>query len=206
MIRRLRPFEVFDLAVVALGIGALVLAVPRWTAAGTPLGLGLLAIPFVCLVSAFPLVMLRPGGDVEIGFDAAVLIVLGLVLPHSEALVIWAAAGILSQCCTSKRLWARMFNVGLVTFVGGVTLAAMSAIGGLGHTGVRELLAVLGGAAVYFVADWLITGYSLALESGQPLQRLLFDRDLPVSLVWFLGVTCIGYLAVLLPGICRSGR
>ena len=199
MNRRLKPYQVLDLAVVALGIGALAMAIPKWVSAGTPLGLGLIAIPLVCLVSAFPLVLLRPAGDVEIGFDAAVLMGLGLLLPVSHALVLWSASGIISQCFTKKRIWVRMFNAGLVTFIGSVTLAAMWDIGGIGDTGVHELCAVLGGATVYFVADWLITGISLALEGDQPLRRMLFDRDLPVSLVWFLGVTCLGYLAVLLP-------
>ncbi len=76
--------------------------------------------------------LLRPGGDVEIGFDAAVLVALGVLLPHSQALVLWSIAGILSQVVSSKRLWARMFNVGLVILVGGLALAAMSAVGGLG--------------------------------------------------------------------------
>jgi diguanylate cyclase (GGDEF)-like protein len=199
VIRRLRPYQVLDLAIISLGLGALASALPQWIAAGTPLGWGLLAIPLVCVVSAFPLVLLRPGGDVEIGFDAAVLIGLGLLVPHPRALVIWAIASVASQALTNKRIWARLFNVGLLLLIGAVALAAMSAIGGIGHTSVHELLAVLGGAAVYFIGDWLFTGFSLALESDQPLRRLLIDRDLVVSFVWFLGVTCIGYLAVLLP-------
>ncbi len=92
MTRRPQPYQVLDLAVVALGIGALALAIPKWTSADTQFGWGLIAIPLVCLVSAFPLVLLRPGGDVEIGFDAAVLIGLGLLLPHPQAMVICNAA------------------------------------------------------------------------------------------------------------------
>jgi diguanylate cyclase (GGDEF)-like protein len=180
-------------------MGFLALAIPKWTAEGAPLGLGLIAVPLVYLVSLYPLVLLRSGGDVEIGFDAAVLVGLGLLVPHPRALVIWTIAGIVSQGLSKKRLWARVFNVGLVTLVGSAALATMSAVDGIGKTGGRELLAVFAGATVYFLADWLITGISLALESNQPLDRLLFDRDLPVSLVWFLGITSIGYLAVLLP-------
>jgi diguanylate cyclase (GGDEF)-like protein len=197
--RRVRPYQALDLLVVALGIATLAVALPRWSSEGCPLGLGLIAIPIVMVVSVFPLVLLRPGGDVEIGFDAAVLVALGVVLPHAQALVIWSIAGILSQVLSSKRLWARMFNAALVVLVGGLTLVTMSRVGGLGHTSAHELLAVLAGAAMYFIADWLITGLSLALESGEPWHRLLFDRDLPVSLVWFLGISFIGYLAVLLP-------
>ncbi len=197
--RRVRPYQALDLLVVALGVVTLLLALPRWAAEGHPLGWGLAAIPIVILVSAFPLVLLRPGGDVEVGFDAAVLVALGVVLPHAQALVIWSIAGILSQVVSSKRLWARMFNAGLVVLVGALTLAAMSRVGGLGHTSAREFMAVLAGAAMYFTADWLITGLSLALETGQPWHRLLFDRDLPVSMVWFFGISCLGYLAVLLP-------
>ena len=136
------------------------------------MGLGLIAIPIVMVVSVFPLVLLRPGGDVEIGFDAAVLVALGVVLPHAQALVIWSIAGILSQVLSSKRLWARMFNAALVVLVGGLTLVTMSRVGGLGHTSAHELLAVLAGAAMYFTADWLITGLSLSLESGEPWHRL----------------------------------
>ena len=197
--RRVKPYQALDLLVVALGITTLLATLPRWDARGHPLGVGLIAIPIVMLVSAFPLVLLRPGGDVEIGFDAAVLVALGVLLPHSQALVLWSIAGTLSQVVSSKRLWARMFNVGLVILVGGLALAAMSVVGGLGHTSAREFVAVLAGAAIYFTADWLITGLSLALESGEPWRLLLFDRDLPVSMVWFLGISCIGYLAVLLP-------
>ncbi len=198
-LRRVRPYQALDLLVVALGIATLLVTLPRWESDGHPLGLGLLAIPVVMLVSVFPLVLLRPGGDVEIGFDAAVLVALGVVLPHAQALVLWSIAGILSQVVSSKRLWARMFNAGLVVLVGGLTLATMSRIGGLGHTSAREFFAVLAGAAMYFTADWLITGLSLALESGERWRLLLFDRDLPVSMVWFLGISSIGYLAVLLP-------
>ncbi|HEX4431423.1 MAG TPA: EAL domain-containing protein [Frankiaceae bacterium] len=198
-LRRVKPYQALDLLVVALGITALLLTLPRWAADGCPLGWGLLSIPIVMLVSAFPLVLLRPGGDVEIGFDAAVLVALGVLLPHSQALVLWSIAGILSQVIASKRLWARMFNAGLVILVGGLALSIMTIIGGLGHTSAREFVAVLVGAAIYFTADWLITGLSLALESGERWHRLLFDRDLPVSMVWFLGISCIGYLAVLLP-------
>jgi diguanylate cyclase (GGDEF)-like protein len=198
-LRRVEPYQALDLLVVGLGITTLLATLPRWEANGAPLGLGLLAIPIVMLVSAFPLVLLRPGGDVEIGFDAAVLVALGVLLPHSQALVLWSIAGILSQVISSKRLWARMFNAGLVILVGGLALVTMSRVGGLGHTSARELFAVLAGAAMYFIADWLVTGLSLALESGEPWRKLLFDRDLPVSMVWFLGISCIGYLAVLLP-------
>ena len=199
MIWRLRPYQALDLAVVVLGLAALANALPRWIHAGAPLGWGLVAIPLVCVVSAFPLVLLRPGGDVEIGFEAAVLLGLGLLIPHPRALVIWAIAAALSQALTKKRIWARIFNVGLLMLIGAVSLAAMSEIGGIGHTSVHELLAVLGGATVFFLADWLVTGLSLALESDQPLRRLLVDRDLVVSFVWFLGIACIGYLAILLP-------
>ena len=198
-LRRVKPYQALDLLVVVLGITTLLVTLPRWDAAGHPLGYGLLSIPIVMLVSAFPLVLLRPGGDVEIGFDAAVLVALGVLLPHSQALVLWSIAGILSQVVSSKRLWARMFNAGLVILVGGLALATMTVVGGLGHTSAREFVAVLAGAAIYFTADWLITGLSLALESGERWHRLLFDRDLPVSMVWFLGISCIGYLAVLLP-------
>jgi diguanylate cyclase (GGDEF)-like protein len=187
------------LLIVALGVATLLLVLPRWDDDGHQLGLGLFSIPIVLVVSAFPLVLLRPGGDVEIGFDAAVLVALGVLLPHPQALVLWSIAGILSQVFSTKRLWARMFNAGLVVLVGALTLAAMTRVGGLGHTSAREFLAVIAGAAMYFAADWLITGLSLALESGQRWHQLLFDRDLPVSMVWFLGISCIGYLAVLLP-------
>ena len=199
--RRVRPYQALDLLVVALGIATLVGGACR---AGVPtdhpLGSGLIAIPIVMLVSVFPLVLLRPGGDVEIGFDAAVLVALGVVLPHAQALVIWSIAGILSQVLSSKRhLGSACSTPALVVLVGGLTLVTMSRVGGLGHTSAHELLAVLAGAAMYFTADWLITGLSLSLESGEPWHRLLFDRDLPVSLVWFLGISFIGYLAVLLP-------
>jgi diguanylate cyclase (GGDEF)-like protein len=188
-----------DLLVIVLGLMALALTVPKWLATGHPLGLSLLAIPVIVAFSAFPLVLFRPGGDLQIGFDAAVLIALGVALAPPQALVIWCAAGILSQVIAPKRLRARLFTVGLVTLVGFLALTTMSAIGGLGRSGGRELLAVLGGAAVYFAAGWFFTGLSLALESGVPLRRLLAGRDLPVSMVWFLGIACLGYLAVLLP-------
>ena len=36
---------------------------------------------------------------------------------HAQALVLWSIAGILSQVISSKRIWARMFNAGLVVLV-----------------------------------------------------------------------------------------
>src|ERR1700709_372075 len=144
--RRLQPYQVLDLAVVILGMGVLALAIPKWTAVRAPLGLGLIAVPLVCVVSVFPLVLLRSGGDVEIGFDAAVLVGLGLLVPHPRALVIWTVAGLISPGLSKKRLWARVFNVGLVTLVGSAALATMAAVGGIGRTGGLELLAVFAGA------------------------------------------------------------
>ncbi len=196
---RLRAYQTFDLLVISLAVVFVGLSAARWVDGGLASTMWLLAIPAAVGLSVFPLVMFRPGADVEIGFEAAVLIALGVSVPHAQALVLWAAAAVLAQALARKRVWARLFNVGLMILVGHLSLATMTAIGGLGGSGLHELLAVLGGAATYFIADLVITAMSLALERGQRLRRLVVDRDLPVAFLWFLGVACMGYLAVLLP-------
>jgi diguanylate cyclase (GGDEF)-like protein len=195
---RSRSYLIFDSILMAVAAAILIVVVPHWWSAGHPLGLAVLIIPVIVLVAAFPLVLMRPRGDITIGFDSAALTLLVLLVPGHQAMVLWTLGTIVSQATGRKALWVRFFNIALLVVNGQVMLSLMHWIAPLDRTSPRELLSVVVGAAVYFTLDLVLTGASVALESRQSLWQTIRDHNIWLPLACFIGINSLGYLAVIL--------
>ena len=93
-------------------------------------------------MSRFPLVLNRPTGGIEVGFDSAVLVFLACYQDPASALVIWCFGQTLSQITRTKRPDIRVFNVGLGFLSGFVAVSVMLSISPLREPYVKQLLAV----------------------------------------------------------------
>jgi len=193
---RLSPFSAFDAGITTAGVVVMAIVAAAWWQSPV-LHLPLLAaVPVVAIMAAFPLKIMRPAGDVEIGFDFGVLIFLLLVAPAPEAMGLWILGTALSQGTNGKVAATRLFNFGLVTFNGWVSLLVVNGFAPGGRTGPRELAVVVAACTAYFVIDLLITGCSLALVDGAPLRETLYDNSALLSLMCFVGIQSLGYIAV----------
>ena len=195
---RSRAYLIFDSILMLVAAAILAVVVPHWWSAGHPLGLAILIIPVIVLVAAFPLVLMRPRGDITIGFDSAALTLLVLLVPGHQAMVVWTLGTIVSQATGRKAMWVRLFNVALLVVNGQVMMSLMRAIAPLDRTNPRELLAVVVGAAAYFTLDLVLTGASVALEGRQSLWQTIRDHNIWLPLACFVGINSLGYLAVIL--------
>jgi diguanylate cyclase (GGDEF)-like protein len=196
--RRPWPSTLFDSSTLLAGCAVMAIAFTSWARSGRLNPWLLCAVPLVVLMARYPLKLLRQEGDIEIGFDSAVLVVLALVAPGGEAMGIWSLGIIVAQGSAPKRLPIRLFNIGLGTTVGALAVAVMRAITPLGTTSPRELLAAALGCATYFVADFIITDVSLSLESGGRVFAAWRDGSVPLSFAVFVGIDTLGYVGAIL--------
>jgi diguanylate cyclase (GGDEF)-like protein len=191
----------FDAAVVAAGAVVALWAFISSAVSGdldrTWLLMALGGVPFIALMSRFPLVLTRGSAGLEVGFESAVLVFLACLYDGTGALAVWAVGQVVSQATSPKRARVRVFNVGLSTLAGAVALAAMSALSDLRDGSPRELLAVAVGCALYFVTDYLVSGVSIALEDGSSaLAELTGNQGLTAGGV-FVAIDSLGYLGAL---------
>jgi diguanylate cyclase (GGDEF)-like protein len=133
----------------------------------------------------------------EIGLDSAVLVFLAMSTSRADAVVIWALATVFVQMLVPrhKTLATRLFNTGLCMIAGTVAILAMWAVAPMGRTGPMEILAFLIGCAVYFTVDFVLTGASIALTHSTSMRAILLSSTVPLTLVGFLGVNALGWLA-----------
>jgi diguanylate cyclase (GGDEF)-like protein len=188
----------FDTVVLVAGLAVTWLVYAEWLDVGGLHWPMLAAVPAIALIARFPLVITRAAGDLEVGFDFTVLVYLALVVPPHEALGLWIAGSALSQATNGKTAHARLFNFGLTTFCGWAALLLLEAFGTTGRAGAAELAAVAATCAAYFVLDFTVTACSLALIDGEPLGRTLREGSALLSLVCFIGIDSLGYLAAFL--------
>ncbi|MDX6610753.1 MAG: hypothetical protein QOF85_2714, partial [Solirubrobacterales bacterium] len=191
----------FDVAVMAVGGMAGLLAVlsllfgdhfdAHWIIA---LAVG---APITALMSRFPLVVNRPTGGIEVGFESAVLVFLACFDGGAGALGVWAVGQTLSQFSKTKRWDVRLFNVGLGILSGYVALAVMHRVGDLGSTTPRELAAVGLGCATFFLVDYVGSAMSIAIEDNSPLLVELRETTALAALGVFVAIDSLGYLAAL---------
>ncbi|MCU1679149.1 MAG: diguanylate cyclase/phosphodiesterase, partial [Frankiales bacterium] len=198
VVRRLGRSLAFDGAVVLAGIVVFALSASAAHASGLSLVLTFVAVPLVALMARYPLVLQRAGGDIEIGFDSAMVVVLALLVPAPEAVTIWGLGVILAQSTLRKSWSSRVFNVGLGLLLGWVAVTVMHLFAPLNLTEPREMLAVGVGAVTYFVADYVLTGASLAIETRSWLGSVGHDVSVPLSAAIFVGVDSLGYVGALL--------
>ena len=153
--------------------------------------------PLAALISRFPLVLNRGSSGVEVGFDSAVLVFLACSHHGYGALGVWTVGQLLSQTTKVKRVDVRMFNVGLGVLAGFAAVLVMDAVGGLGTTTARELLAVALGCAAFFLVDYLVSAVSIALEDETPVREGLWDGTGFAALGVFVAIDSLGLLAAL---------
>jgi diguanylate cyclase (GGDEF)-like protein len=194
----LHPFSAFDAGITVAGVVVTIIVAASWWQSRELHPHLLAAVPVVAIMAAFPLKIMRPAGDVEIGFDFGVLVFLLLVAPAPEALGLWILGTALSQATNGKIAATRLFNFGLVSVNGWLTLLIIHGLAPGQRTGPRELAVVVAACTAYFVFDLLVTGCSLALVDGAPLRTTLFDSSAPLSLMCFVGIESLGYIAVFL--------
>jgi diguanylate cyclase (GGDEF)-like protein len=191
----------FDGAVMAAGMSVGLLAVVGMLSGqrfDVPFWIALIAGgPVIAVMSRFPLVLNRPTGGIEVGFDSAVLVFLACYQDPASALVIWCFGQTLSQVTRTKRPDIRVFNVGLGYLSGFVAVSVMLSISQLREPTVKQLLAVGIGCAAYFTVDFLSSAISLAIEDRTPIATEVRSGNALMALGVFVAIDSLGYLAAL---------
>ena len=188
----------FDASVVLVGLALLSASALEARRHGLSLLLTAVAVPLIALMARYPVVLERAGGDIEIGFDSAMLVVLALLTPAPEAVTIWGLGVLLAQLTLRKSWSSRVFNVGIGLMLGWLAVWVMHLFGPLSQAHPRQMLAVAVGAATYFVADYVVTGVSLAIERSTWAGAVSHDVSVPLSAAIFVGVDSLGYVAAIL--------
>src|SRR5439155_21100973 len=112
---------------------------------------------------------------------------LALTAPPTEALAVWSAGIVLSQAVARKSMNSRMFNIGLCITAGALALRTIDALAPGRETSPRQLAAVTVACAIYFAFDFVVTGVSIALDSGERVSsQVRVDRSALLSLLCFL--------------------
>jgi diguanylate cyclase (GGDEF)-like protein len=191
----------FDLAVALLGLGLGARAVAGFLGSGQGdtgwLITCALSVPLIALMARFPLQLSRGGAGIEVGFESAVLVALVVLGDGFAALTVWVLGQSLAQATKRKRLDIRVFNVALTIVCGTAAVEVMQLADGLGTTSLTELAAVGAGCTVFFIADYLLSAVSVALEERtSPLSQLRYNNALLAGLA-FVGIDSLGYLAAL---------
>jgi diguanylate cyclase (GGDEF)-like protein len=153
--------------------------------------------PLIALMSRFPLVLDRGSGGIEIGFESAVLVFLVCLDGGVGALGVWTVGQLLSQLTTTKRVDTRLFNIGVSILAGSVAVLVMHAVGGIGSTTPREMLAVGLGCSAFFLIDFVVSAVSVALEDSAPVLGELRQTAALAALGVFVAIDSLGYLAAL---------
>ncbi len=196
---RARVDVVLDLAIFAVGMSIALVSLVLWSADWIPpTAVTVIVAGLAVLMSRYPLVIAQRAGDVEIGFEAALLVFLALTAPPLQALAMWSLAMLAAHGLQRRRLRARLFNLG-TTVTGGALLVWTVALGrNWGLHGSLELLTVVAGCSLYFVFDLVVTAVSLAFEEHASLGSALRWRSVPLALLCFVGADTGGYLGTLL--------
>jgi len=185
----------FDLGVFVVGITLFGLATANVARDGggmsTP---ALVAIPLIVVIAKFPMVLDNGEGSIEVGFDSSILMFLLCTLTPHEALVIWSFGVLVTQITTDKRPQVKLFNVG-IGILGGASSAGVIHLVRGGQIGTpRELLAVTLAAVAYFGCDFLLSAFSVAIESATPLRPHLVQRGTLIAIACFVPFDSLGYL------------
>ncbi len=199
--------RVFDRGVLAV---AALLTLASGVAALQGDGVGLaepmywLCVPVIVLISRYPVVLDRPGGAIEIGFDSCVLAFLGSLTVAHDGALIWAAGAVLTQVLSKGRVVAKLFNVGVQTTSGIVALWVIDALSSGDVRSPVTLLAVLVGCSVYFVLDFLVSEVSVALEHASSFRSQIAQSDVWLLMASIVAVDSLGYLAALVSDLQRE--
>jgi diguanylate cyclase (GGDEF)-like protein len=189
----------FDRGVLVVGVALFVGAVVRMFDSPIVLtAVALLSIPLIVVIAKFPMVLDRGDGGIEVGFDSAILMFLLCTLDPYEALVLWTVGVCITQLTTDKLPLIKSFNVGIGIIGGAVSAAVLNGIRGDAVGTPRELLAVTIAAAGYFATDFVLSAYSVSLESRTPLREHLLQRGTLIAVACFVPFDSLGYLGAVL--------
>ncbi|PZS29953.1 MAG: hypothetical protein DLM59_11900 [Pseudonocardiales bacterium] len=190
---------VLDVSIFAIGLSIALGSVTLWIVGRPDLApYEVVVAGLAVLMSRYPLTLAQRAGDVEIGFEAALLVFLALTAPALQALALWSLAMLGCHGFQRRRWRARIFNLG-TTVTGGALLVWVFAIGDdEGFAGARALGTVVVACSVYFCFDLVVTAVSVAGEEHASLTAALRWRSVLLALVCFVGVDTVGYLGALL--------
>jgi len=192
--------RLFDRSVMAVGVTVALISAVVAVAGGLQFPWQYwLTVPLIALVGRFPLIIERPSGAIEIGFDSCVLaFVVTMLAPH-DAMLIWSVAAVLSQSLSNFRRVAKIFNIGVMLTAGAAAIALVEALRGSSRSTPLELAAVAAGCGAYFVIDYVVSEVSIALEEGTALYSQLRQPDVAIALACacIVAVDSLGYLAAL---------
>jgi diguanylate cyclase (GGDEF)-like protein len=190
--------RVFDRTVMA--VGAVVALISGATAVADGLHFSWatwLSVPLIVLIARFPLIIERPSGAIQIGFDSCVLaFVVSLLQPH-DAMLMWSAGAVISQALSDFRRVAKIFNIGVMLTAGATAIALVNLLRGSARGTPSELAAVAIGCGAYFLIDYVVSEVSIALEEGVPLRPQLPQADVAIALACIVAVDSLGYLGAL---------
>jgi diguanylate cyclase (GGDEF)-like protein len=188
--------RLFDAVVLVLGLVIAALAAARLLDTGWSVPwVHLVSVPLIVLMARFPLLLDRGDGGIEVGFDSSVLMFLVCTLPPAEAVALWSLGVLATQLTSGKRPRSQRFNVGVGIVGGAVSVVIIAGIRGDAVGTPRELLAVVLGAAGYFVTDFLLTAVSVGLEERSSLRRQILQPGTLVAVACFVPFDSLGYLA-----------
>jgi diguanylate cyclase (GGDEF)-like protein len=157
--------------------------------------IALVTVPLIVVVARFPMVLDNGDGSIEVGFDSCILMFLLCTLDVPAALVVWSLGVLVTQIPASKRVAAKVFNIGVGILAGGLAAGVLYAVRGPGTGTPRELLAVALGAGAYFFADYLLSAVSVAIDSNTSLRGHVVQRGTWLAIVCFVPFDMLGYLA-----------
>jgi diguanylate cyclase (GGDEF)-like protein len=190
--------RVFDVGVVCVGV---VLAVATVLGQQAPWQLQwpyLATVPLILLIARYPLLLDRRGGAIEIGFHFCLLVFLVCSTGQPGLTVLlWSAGVVLSQLSNDKRRATKVFNAGLSVLSGSVAVIVITAARGETRSSAQELAAVLAGCVAYFLADFVISAVSVALDDQTPIRDELGQGDALDAAACFIATACLGYFAAL---------
>jgi diguanylate cyclase (GGDEF)-like protein len=176
----LRPVHIFCLAVGLVGtalLGALVAVAPPGLHAFAGVAFPALAAS-VLLGELFPLELPRRSGDGEVTVSTMFSFALVLGVGLLPALAAQLTASAVQDLMARKPFWQVGFNIGQYTLSLGAAAGGMQLM--LGHTlfathgfGALDLIAVILGAALFFIVNLLLVTRATTLYVGTPFFRAL---------------------------------
>jgi diguanylate cyclase (GGDEF)-like protein len=189
----------FDLGVFAVGVVVVAFATVGVAEKG-PSGPSwqLLTIPMIVLIARFPIVLDNGEGGVEVGFDSSVLMFLLCSVDPEQALLLWTVGVVITQVSSDKRLMVKLFNVGIGILSSAVAATVFSAVKGRSDHPLVELLAVALAAACYFAGDFVLSAFSVAVETRSSVRSHLVQRGTLLAIACFVPFDSLGYLGAVL--------
>lgn len=197
--RRLPVDLALDVSVAATGVSIALASVVPWLLDNPHVAAYQVVVALVAVViSRYPLTLPQRSGDVEIGFEAALLVFLSLTAPPLQAIALWSLAMLGAHGFQRRRLRARLFNLGTTVTGGGLLVWIVSLGRQPGVASPRALVTVVVACCVYFGFDLAITVISIAAEEHESVASAMRWRSVLLGLVCFVGVDTVGYLGALL--------